>query len=58
LLALFYILPNLTLFDIKNQVVYGFSPAPVQIFWVGVYAVLYSLALYALAAAVFARREF
>ncbi|MEB3284595.1 MAG: ABC transporter permease subunit [Candidatus Sericytochromatia bacterium] len=58
LLALFYVLPNLTLFDIKNQVVYGFSPAPVQIFWVGVYAVLYSLALYALAAAVFARREF
>jgi len=58
LLALFYVLPNLTLFDIKNQVVYGFAPSVIQVFWVTCYAFCYALALYCVGAAVFSRREF
>lgn len=58
LLGVFYLLPNLTLFDIKNQVVYGYAPPSVQILGVVTYALCYALALYCVAAAIFSRREF
>ena len=58
LLALYYVLPNLTLFDIKNQVVYGFSSPPGQVAAVTAYAFAYSAAVFCVAALIFRRREF
>jgi len=58
LLALYYILPNLTYFDIKNRVVYGYAASSTQVLLTIAYAVIYSLALFSLAAVIFRRREF
>ena len=58
LLALYYALPNLTIFDIKNQVVYGFAAPAGQVAWTVAYAFAYSAALFCVATLIFARREF
>lgn len=58
LLALYYVLPNLTRFDIKNQVVYGYAAPGAQVLWTVVYALVYGAALFSVAALIFRRREF
>ena len=51
-------LPNLSLYDIKNQVVYGFAASAGQLGWTAAYTLAYGAAVFCVAAAVFARREF
>ena len=57
-LGLYYMLPNLTHFDIKNQVVYGFSASTPQVLWTVAYAGMYSILLFSVAVLIFSRREF
>ncbi len=56
--ALYYALPNLSTFDVKNAVVYGAAVAPGQWLWAIAYGGLYAAALLATAGAIFERREF
>ncbi|MDB5096090.1 MAG: putative transport system, permease component [Cyanobacteria bacterium RYN_339] len=58
LLALYYILPNLEIFDIKNKVVYNYVASAQEVTWAVVYAFGYSAFLFAVAALIFRRREF
>jgi ABC-type transport system involved in multi-copper enzyme maturation permease subunit len=58
LLALYYLLPNLEVFDIKNKVVYNYVASSQEVVWAVVYAFGYSLFLFAIAALIFRRREF
>lgn len=58
LLFLYYILPNLATFDIKNKVVYGYSASWQETGLAIGYAGAYSLALFAVAVLIFRRREF
>lgn len=56
--GLYWILPNLSSFDVRAQVVHG-TPVPVAaVAFSAGYAVLYAAALIAAAVAVFARRDF
>lgn len=52
------VLPNLALYDIKNQVVYGFSAPAAVVWWTAGYTLAYGGAVFCLAAAIFSRREF
>lgn len=56
--AVSWVLPNLALFDVKAQVVHGLPMVSGQLIYAGAYAACYVTAVLALAAAVFARREF
>lgn len=58
LMGMYYLLPNLTLFDIKNQVVYGYASPAGQVAAVTAYAFAYSAAVFCVAALIFRRREF
>jgi ABC-type transport system involved in multi-copper enzyme maturation permease subunit len=58
LTALYYMLPNLATFDIKNQVVYGFAASPQQVAWTIAYAGIYATMLFSIAVLIFRRREF
>jgi ABC-type transport system involved in multi-copper enzyme maturation permease subunit len=58
LLALYYVLPNLSRFDIKNQVVYGYAASASQVGWTILYAGAYSAMLLSIAVVIFKRREF
>lgn len=58
LLTIYYLIPNLSQFDIKNQVVYGIAASSQKVMWVTAYAAVYSLVLFSIAAVVFRRREF
>lgn len=57
-MAAYYMLPNLTHFDIKNQVVYGYAASTPQVLWTIAYASVYSLMLFSVAVLIFRRREF
>lgn len=56
--ALYYLLPNLGVFDAKNQVVYGEAVPAIRWVWAVAYGLAYTLALLATASAIFERREF
>jgi ABC-type transport system involved in multi-copper enzyme maturation permease subunit len=56
--ALYYALPNLSTFDVKNAVVYGATINPGQWLWAIAYGGLYGAALLAAAGGIFERREF
>jgi ABC-type transport system involved in multi-copper enzyme maturation permease subunit len=58
LIAAYYVLPNLTTFDIKNQVVYGYAASPQQVAWTIAYAGIYAVMLFSVAVLIFRRREF
>jgi Cu-processing system permease protein len=58
LMGLYYLLPNLATFDLKNQAVYGVAASSERIVWATVYAGCYSLVLFSIAAIIFRRREF
>lgn len=58
LMALYYLLPNLSTFDIKNQAVYGFAASPQQVAWTIAYAGIYATLLFSIAVLIFRRREF
>jgi Cu-processing system permease protein len=57
-LALYYILPNLSNFNIRGDVVHGAMLDPMALVLSAVYAVVYSSVLLLLSAAVFSRKEF
>lgn len=56
--GLYYALPNLSTFDVKNAVVYGATVSTGQWFWALAYGGLYTAALLAVAGGIFERREF
>ena len=55
--ALYYILPNLQKFDIRDLVIYGAQPSVASIMSVVAYAVLYCTALLLIATLSFRARE-
>ena len=57
-MALYYLLPNLATFDIKNQAVYGYAASPQQVAWTIAYAGIYAVMLFSIAVLIFRRREF
>jgi len=54
----YYTLPNLETFNIKNEVVHGVAVSPSLALWNLGYALLYSAALLALAAAIYEQKSF
>lgn len=56
--GLYYALPNLATFDLKNQVVYGYVASPAQTGLAALYALAYASALFGVAVFVFSKREF
>ncbi len=56
--ALYYLLPNLDKFNIKNEVVLGTAIDPWSVLFSVLYAMAYVLALLALTVLIFRRREF
>ncbi|MBI1874524.1 MAG: ABC transporter permease [Acidobacteria bacterium] len=56
--ALYYVLPNLTLFDVKAQVVHGIRVAPMAVVSSLAYAGVYIAVLIAAAVFIFERRDF
>ncbi len=55
---LYYLLPNLDKFNIKNEVVLGTAPGAATILYTVLYGAVYTAALLALAVLIFRRREF
>ncbi len=55
---LYYLLPNLDKFNIKNEVVLGTVPGAATILYTVLYGAVYTAALLALAVLIFRRREF
>lgn len=58
--GLYLLLPDLARLDLKNQAVYGFSllPSPLELLTNGVYGLVYTALLLAIATLVFSRRQF
>lgn len=56
--GLYYLLPNLTLFDVKAEVVHGYHVAPMAVVSALGYATIYITILVTTAAFVFERRDF
>lgn len=56
--ALYYILPNLEKFNLRNEVVYNFNPELTQILTSGLYAVSYATVLILLGLSAFRKYEF
>lgn len=56
--GLYYLLPNLSVFDAKNMAVHGIAVPVTHWYWACGYAVFYILALLLSASAFFERREF
>lgn len=56
--VLYYLLPNLDKFNIKNEVVLGTAPPAATILYTVLYGAVYTAALLALTVLVFRRREF
>jgi ABC-type transport system involved in multi-copper enzyme maturation permease subunit len=56
--AYYVVLPNLTHFDIKNRVVYGYTAGFEQVGLAIAYSLVYSLGLFCVAAVIFHKREF
>jgi Cu-processing system permease protein len=54
----YYIFPNLSVFDIKTQAAHNIALAPSYILWVIIYGVVYTSLAVACAALIFRRREF
>ena len=56
--VLYYLLPNLDKFNIKNEVVTGAAIAPLSVLFASLYAAAYVLALLAVTILIFRKREF
>lgn len=54
----YYLLPNLSFFDIKLQAAHGLAVSPSYIGWVTVYGVVYTTIVISLAAIIFRKKEF
>ena len=56
--GLFLVLPNLSLLNLKNKAVYNLLPSPLELLGNGVYGLVYTVMLLAIAILIFSRREF
>jgi ABC-type transport system involved in multi-copper enzyme maturation permease subunit len=56
--GLYLVLPDLSRLNLKNDVVYGILPSPLTLLGHGVYGLLYTVLLLAIAILIFSRREF
>ena len=56
--AAYYLFPNLSLFDIKQQAAHNLPIAPTYLFWVFLYGIVYTVIIISLAAVIFRRKEF
>lgn len=56
--AVYYIFPNLSLFDIKTQAAHGLAVSSSYVFWVFLYGAVYSCIILLLASFIFKKREF
>lgn len=56
--SLYLVLPDLSRLDLKNEAVYGLLPSPLTLLGHGVYGVIYTVLLLAIAVLLLARREF
>lgn len=56
--AIYYILPDLQHFQLRNQVVLGPAPEPAQVLWGMLYGVCYSAVIMCITVLVFDRRRF
>jgi ABC-type transport system involved in multi-copper enzyme maturation permease subunit len=58
LMIVYYLLPNLEKFNIRNEIVYGTVPGVKETLYAVVYAVVYAALLFALARTMFKHKEF
>jgi ABC-type transport system involved in multi-copper enzyme maturation permease subunit len=56
--GLYLVLPDLSRLNLKNEAVYGILPSPVTLLNHGLYGLLYTVLLLAIAILIFSRREF
>jgi ABC-type transport system involved in multi-copper enzyme maturation permease subunit len=56
--GLYLVLPDLSRLNLKNDVVYGILPSPLTLLSHGMYGLLYTVLLLAIAILIFSRREF
>ena len=56
--GVYFILPHLSLFNLRAEAAYGILPDPGRVAAAAAYAVLYSASLLAVASVIFSRREF
>jgi ABC-type transport system involved in multi-copper enzyme maturation permease subunit len=56
--GLYLVLPDLSRLNLKNEAVYGILPSPVTLLGHGLYGLLYTVLLLAIAILIFSRREF
>ena len=56
--GLYLVLPDLSSLNLKNEAVYGILPSPVTLLGHGLYGLLYTVLLLAIAILIFSRREF
>jgi len=56
--GLYLVLPDLSRLNLKNEAVYGILPPPVTLLGHGLYGLLYTVLLLAIAILIFSRREF
>jgi ABC-type transport system involved in multi-copper enzyme maturation permease subunit len=56
--GLYLVLPNLSLLNLKNKAVYNLLPSPLELLGNGVYGLVYTVMLLAIAILIFSRREF
>jgi ABC-type transport system involved in multi-copper enzyme maturation permease subunit len=56
--GLYLVLPDLSRLNLKNDVVYGILPSPLTLLGHGMYGLLYTVLLLAIAILIFSRREF
>jgi len=56
--SLYLVLPDLSRLNLKNEAVYGILPSPVTLLGHGLYGLLYTVLLLAIAILIFSRREF
>lgn len=54
----YYIFPNLSFFDIKNQAAHGLHVSPSYIFWTVVYGLVYTCLAITFASIIFRKKEF
>jgi ABC-type transport system involved in multi-copper enzyme maturation permease subunit len=56
--GLYLVLPDLSRLNLKNEAVYGLLPSPLTLLGNGLYALVYTVLLLAIAILIFSRREF
>jgi ABC-type transport system involved in multi-copper enzyme maturation permease subunit len=56
--GLYLVLPDLSRLNLKNDAIYGLLPSPLTLLGNGLYGLLYTVLILAIAILIFSRREF